>query len=90
VAVVEAVEDMASRERVREALEILQGLDTRLGWNFATGTFIPLMKGMAGFFVDRQKSLSISAWYQATLTQAAASLFFKYEIGMGLAYFFDW
>jgi hypothetical protein len=65
-------------------------LDTRLGWNFATGTFIPIMKGMAGFFTDRQKSLSISAWYQATLTQAAASQFFKYGVGMGLAYFFDW
>ena len=48
------------------------------------------MKGMAGFFVDRQKSLSISAWYQATLTEAAAAQFFKYEVGMGLAYFFDW
>ena len=66
------------------------GLDTKLGWNFATGTFIPLMKGMAGFFVDRQKSLSISAWYQATLTQPAAAQFYKYEVGMGLAYFFDW
>jgi len=66
------------------------GLDTRLGWNFATGTFIPIMKGMAGIFIDRQKSLSVSAWYQATLTQAAASQFFKYEVGMGLAYFFDW
>jgi Cysteine rich repeat len=66
------------------------GLDTRLAWNFATGTFIPIMKGMAGFFVDRQKSLSISAWYQATLTEAAASQFFKYEVGTGLAYFFDW
>jgi hypothetical protein len=65
-------------------------LDTRLGWNFATGTFIPIMKGMAGFFTDRQKSLSISAWYQATLTQPAASQFFKYGVGMGLAYFFDW
>ncbi len=65
-------------------------LDTRLGWNFATGTFIPIMKGMAGFFTDRQKSLSISAWYQATLTEAAASQFFKYGVGMGLAYFFDW
>ena len=48
------------------------------------------MKGMAGFFVDRQKSLSISAWYQAALTQPAADQFFKYEVGMGLAYFFDW
>jgi hypothetical protein len=65
-------------------------LDTRLGWNFATGTFIPIMKGMAGIFIDRQKALSISAWYQATLTQAAASQFFKYQVGMGLAYFFDW
>lgn len=66
------------------------GLDTRLAWNFATGTFIPIMKGMAGLFVDRQKSLSVSAWYQATLTQPAASQFFQYGVGMGLAYFFDW
>lgn len=65
------------------------GLDTRLGWNFTTGTFLPLMKGMAGFFVDRQKSLSISAWYQAALTQPAAAQTFQYEVGMGLAYFFD-
>jgi hypothetical protein len=65
-------------------------LDTRLAWNFATGTFIPIMKGMAGLFTDRQKTFSISAWYQATLTQAAASQFFKYGVGMGLAYFFDW
>jgi hypothetical protein len=66
------------------------GLDTRLGWNFATGTFIPIMKGMVGMFIDRQKSLSVSAWYQATLSQPAASQFFKYGVGMGLAYFFDW
>jgi hypothetical protein len=65
------------------------GLDTRLGWNFPTGTFIPLMKGMVGMFIDRQKSLSVSAWYQATLSQAAAAQFFKYEVGTGLAYFFD-
>ena len=65
-------------------------LDTRLGWSFATSTFVPIMKGMAGIFIDRQKSLSVSAWYQATLSQAAASQFFKYGVGMGLAYFFDW
>jgi hypothetical protein len=65
------------------------GLDTRLGWNFATGTFIPIMKGMVGMFIDRQKSLTVSAWYQATLSQAAAAQFFKYEVGTGLAYFFD-
>jgi len=66
------------------------GLDTRLGWNFATGNFVPIMKGMAGIFIDRQKSLSVSAWYQATLSQPAASQYFKYGVGMGLAYFFDW
>ena len=66
------------------------GLDTRLGWNFATSTFVPIMKGMAGIFIDRQKSLSVSAWYQATLSQTAASQYFKYGVGMGLAYFFDW
>ena len=65
-------------------------LDTRLAWSFTTGTFIPIMKGMAGIFTDRQKSLSITAWYQATLTQEAASQFYKYGVGMGLAYFFDW
>jgi hypothetical protein len=65
-------------------------LDTRLAWSFTTGTFIPIMKGMVGLFTDRQKSLSVSAWYQATLTQPAASQFFKYGVGMGLAYFFDW
>jgi hypothetical protein len=66
------------------------GIDTRLGWNFVTGTFIPIMKGMAGLFIDRQKSLSVSAWDQATLSQPAASQYFKYEVGTGLAYFFDW
>jgi len=65
-------------------------LDTRLGWNFVSGTFVPIMKGLAGLYVDRQKSLSISVWYQATLSQPAANEFFKYGVGMGLAYFFDW
>jgi hypothetical protein len=65
-------------------------LDTRLAWSFTTGTFLPIMKGMVGLFTDRQKSLSVTAWYQATLTQPAASQLFKYGVGMGLAYFFDW
>jgi len=65
-------------------------LDTRLGWNFVTGTFVPIMKGMAGLYIDRQKSLSVSVWYQATLSQPAASELYKYGVGMGLAYFFDW
>jgi hypothetical protein len=65
-------------------------LDTRLGWDFVSGTFLPLMKGMAGIFTDRQKSLSVSVWYQAALSQPAASQLYKYEVGTGLAYFFDW
>lgn len=65
-------------------------LDTRLGWDFAGGTFVPLMKGVAGLFVDRQKSLSISSWYQASLTDAAVAQSYRYEVGLGLAYFFDW
>jgi hypothetical protein len=65
-------------------------LDTRLGWDFVTGTFVPIMKVMAGMFIDRQRSLSVSAWYQTTLSQTAATEFYKYGVGMGLAYFFDW
>jgi len=65
-------------------------LDTRLGWDFETGTFIPIMKGLAGLYIDRQKSLSVSVWYQAALSQPAANEFFKYGVGMGVAYFFDW
>lgn len=65
-------------------------LDTRLGWDLAADSFLPLMKVMGGIFTDRNKSLSVSAWYQATLTQAAADQLFKYSVGMGLAYFFDW
>jgi hypothetical protein len=65
-------------------------LDTRLAWDFVHDSFVPLMKGVAGIFTDRQKSLSISAWYQGALSQTAADLLYKYEVGMGLAYFFDW
>jgi Cysteine rich repeat len=65
-------------------------IDTRLGWNFASETFLPLLKGVAGLFVDRQKSLSISAWYQASLTSAAQAETYDYEVGLSLAYYFDW
>jgi hypothetical protein len=65
-------------------------LDTRLAWDFVSGTFLPLTKGVAGLFVDRQKSLSISAWYQAALTDDAQAQTFKYEVGLSLAYYFDW
>jgi hypothetical protein len=65
-------------------------LDTKLVWNLESGTFVPMMKGVGGIVVDRQRSLSISAWYQAALTSVAAAEFFKYEVGLGLAYYFDW
>ncbi len=65
-------------------------LDTKLAWDSVTSTFIPIMKGLAGLYTDRQKSLSISVWYQATLSQTAEAEFYKYGVGMGLAYFFDW
>jgi hypothetical protein len=65
-------------------------LDTRLAWDFVSGTFIPLMKGLAGLYIDRQRSLSVSVWYQAALSQPAADKTYKYEVGTGLAYFFDW
>jgi hypothetical protein len=65
-------------------------LDTKLGKDFVTGSFLPLMKGVAGLFVDRQKSLSITAWYQQPLTSAATAETFDYEVGLSLAYYFDW
>jgi hypothetical protein len=65
-------------------------LDTKLGKDFVSGSFLPLMKGVAGLFVDRQKSLSITAWYQTSLTSTAAAETFDYEVGLSLAYYFDW
>jgi len=65
-------------------------LDTTLVWNFANGTFVPVMKLSLGKFIDRNRALSISAWYQASLTSAAVSQSFKYDVGVGLSYFFDW
>lgn len=65
-------------------------LDTKLAWDLARGGFAPLMKGVAGIFTDRQRSLSISMWYQGALTAAAEAQFFKYSVGAGLAYYFDW
>ena len=70
-------------------------LDTRLGWNFTNGgSFVPVMKAVAGMFVDRGKSLSISAWYQASLTSESVwrtfPFGFNFGIGAGLSYFFDW
>lgn len=65
-------------------------LYTRLGWNLDDDSFLPVMKGVAGLFLDRQKSVSISAWYQASLTDEAVSQTFKFELGASLAYFFDW
>jgi hypothetical protein len=64
-------------------------LDTKLAWNLAQGGFAPVMKGVAGLFVDRQKSVSISAWFQGALTASAVDQYFQFGVGAGLAYFFD-
>jgi hypothetical protein len=71
-------------------------LDSRLGWNFVGSSFLPLLKGIAGIYLDRRKSVSISAWYQTSLASGAepstdlGSLEFKFEVGTALSYFFDW
>ena len=64
-------------------------LDTKLGWDFKRGAFAPVMKGVGGIFVDRQRSLAISAWYQAALTNEAIPTTFKYGVGLGVAHYFD-
>ncbi len=53
-------------------------------------TFIPLLEEIAGIYVNRQRSLSISAWYQASLSKAAQAQTFDFGVGTALAYFFDW
>ncbi len=69
-------------------------LDTKLQWNFVKGNFVPVMKVVAGRFIDKGKSLSISAWYQVTLTsQSVWQTFpfcFNFGVGGGLSYYFDW
>ncbi len=71
-------------------------LDTRLGWNFVDGSFLPLIKGVVGLYLDRRKSLAASAWYQVLLsgnsqtsgdTEAEA---FRFGVGAALSYSFDW
>ncbi len=64
-------------------------LDTRLGWSFADGAFLPLMKGVAGLFTDRQRTLSLSGWFQAPLTASAVSHTFQYNVGLATAWFFQ-
>jgi len=64
-------------------------LDTRLGWNFVAGTFVPPRKAVAGKFIDRGRSLSISARYQGSLTSAAVAKSFKFDVGVGLLHSID-
>ncbi len=65
-------------------------LDTRLGVNGVDHSFVPLMKAIGGIYIDRQKSLAISAWYQTALSTTARDQTFRWDIGAGLAYYFDW
>jgi hypothetical protein len=70
-------------------------LDTRLAWNFAGSQFLPVIKGVVGLYIDRKKSVTISAWYQTLLANADSgagdpgSLSFKFGVGTALGYFFD-
>ncbi len=71
-------------------------LDGKLGWDFVHDSFVPLIKGIVGLYLDRRKSLSISAWYQTVLSRGAdasddpGTLAFKFGVGTALGYFFDW
>jgi hypothetical protein len=65
-------------------------LDARFGRDFVRDSFFPLLKGVTGLFIDRQKTLSVSAWYQRALSDRAEELFFRYAVGTGIAYYFDW
>ena len=74
--------------------EVYKALDTRLEWDLAKGSFLPLMKLAAGKFIDRGKSVSITAWYQMPLTSESVWRTFpggfQFSLGVGIAYFFDW
>lgn len=65
-------------------------LDTKLGIDLTASVFVPVLKALGGLYTDRQKSLSITAWYQTALTNEAVDRTFKFGVGLGLAYYFDW
>jgi hypothetical protein len=65
-------------------------IDSKLGCDFVDGSFLPVLKGLVGIYIDRQKSVSVSAWYQALLASEREDQPFKYGVGTGLGYFFDW
>ena len=46
--------------------------------------------GLVGLSLDQQKSVSVSAWYLTSLTDAAVSQSLDYGFGVGLAHYFDW
>jgi hypothetical protein len=71
-------------------------LDFKLGRNFVDSSWLPVAKAIVGLYLDRKKSVSISAWYQTLLSKNAeastdpGSLSFNFGVGAALAYFFDW
>jgi hypothetical protein len=71
-------------------------LDAKLAYNFVDHSGLPLIKGGVGLYIDRRKSLAISAWYQRSLSNASfsasepGSLGFNFEVGAAIGYFFDW
>jgi hypothetical protein len=63
-------------------------LDTKLAWDLVDDGFVPVMKAIAGVFTDRQRSVAISGWYQASLTSDAVSKSFDRAVGFAVGYFF--
>ncbi len=65
-------------------------IDTKLGWDFISEIFVPVMKFQAGKIFGRERNVSIAAWYQLTLNTVGQQDTFNYGVGFNLSYFFDW
>jgi hypothetical protein len=65
-------------------------IDTKLGWDFISEIFVPVMKFQAGKIFGRERNVSIAAWYQLTLNNVGQQDTFNYGVGFNLSYFFDW
>jgi hypothetical protein len=65
-------------------------IDTKLGWDFLSEIFVPVMKFQAGKIFGRERNVSIAAWYQLSLNTVGQQDTFNYGVGLSLSYFFDW
>jgi hypothetical protein len=65
-------------------------VDTKLGWDFTSENFVPLMKFQAGKIFGRERNVSLAGWYQLALNTVGQKDSFNYGVGFSLSYFFDW